>query len=111
MNPLKCLIIEDEPLAAEGLESFIKQVPFLELVGICGDAMTALDILKNKKIDAIFLDIHLPKLKGLDFLKTLNNPPQVILTTAYHQYALEGYEFNVVDYLLKYQSFQQKKKT
>lgn len=106
MNPLKCLIIEDEPLAAEGLESFIKQVPFLELVGICGDAMTALDSLKNKKIDALFLDIHLPKLKGLDFLKILNNPPQVILTTAYHQYALEGYEFNVVDYLLKPYGFQ-----
>ncbi|MEZ4953627.1 MAG: LytTR family DNA-binding domain-containing protein [Saprospiraceae bacterium] len=106
MNPLKCLIIEDEPLAAEGLESFIKQVPFLELVGICGDAITALVILKNKKIDAIFLDIHLPKLKGLDFLKTLNTPPQVILTTAYHQYALEGYEFNVVDYLLKPYGFQ-----
>lgn len=106
MNPLKCLIIEDEPLAAEGLESFIQQVPFLETVDICGDALTALDISKNKKIDVIFLDIHLPKLKGLDFLKTLNNPPQVILTTAYHQYALEGYEFNVVDYLLKPYGFQ-----
>ena len=101
MQQLKCLIIEDEPLAAEGLESFIRQVPFLELVGICGDAMSALDILKNKNIDVIFLDIHLPKLKGLDFLKTLKKPPQVILTTAYHQYALDGYELNVVDYLLK----------
>ena len=101
MHQLKCLIIEDEPLAAEGLESFIGQIPFLELIGSCGDAMTALEFLINKNIDVIFLDIHLPKLKGLDFLKTLNNPPQVILTTAYHQYALEGYEFNVVDYLLK----------
>ena len=101
MQTLKCLIIEDEPLAAEGLESYVGQIPFLELVGIYGDAIAALDLLKNKKIDVIFLDIHLPKLKGLDFLKTLNNPPQIILTTAYHQYALEGYEFSVVDYLLK----------
>ena len=101
MPTLKCLIIEDEPLAAEGLESFIQLIPFLELVDICGNAMAALDVLKNKKIDVVFLDIHLPKLKGLDFLKTLKSPPQVILTTAYHQYALESYELNVVDYLLK----------
>lgn len=101
MKKLTCLIIEDEPLAAEGLASFIGQVPFLELTGNCGDAMMALDFLKNKNIDVIFLDIHLPKLKGLDFLKTLKQPPQIILTTAYHQYALEGYEYNVVDYLLK----------
>ncbi|HFA52082.1 MAG TPA: response regulator transcription factor [Bacteroidetes bacterium] len=101
MTKLKCLIVEDEPLAAEGLEAFIAQVPFLEMAGNCPDALSALDFIKNKKVDVIFLDIHLPKLKGLDFLKSLRTPPQVILTTAYHQYALEGYELSVVDYLLK----------
>ncbi len=101
MLKLRCLVIEDEPLAAEGLEEFIRQVPTLEFVGACGDALAALDFLKNSQVDVLFLDIHLPKLKGLDFLKTLQQLPQVILTTAYHQYALEGYELNVVDYLLK----------
>ncbi|MCB0562366.1 MAG: response regulator transcription factor [Lewinellaceae bacterium] len=101
MTQLKCLIVEDEPLAAEGLEAFIRQTPVLEFAGACVDALAALEFLKNNPVDVLFLDIHLPKLKGLDFLKTLKNPPQVILTTAYHQYALEGYELNVVDYLLK----------
>lgn len=101
MTKLRCLVIEDEPLAAEGLEEFIRQVPTLEFIGTCGDALSALEFLKNHAVDVLFLDIHLPKLKGLDFLKTLQHPPQVILTTAYHQYALEGYELNVVDYLLK----------
>lgn len=101
MTKLRCLVIEDEPLAAEGLEEYIRQVPTLEFVGACGDALSALEFLKNHAVDVLFLDIHLPKLKGLDFLKTLQHPPQVILTTAYHQYALEGYELNVVDYLLK----------
>ncbi|MBK9015461.1 MAG: response regulator transcription factor [Saprospiraceae bacterium] len=101
MTKLRCLVIEDEPLAAEGLEEFIRQVPTLEFVGACADALSALEFLKNHAVDVLFLDIHLPKLKGLDFLKTLQHPPQVILTTAYHQYALEGYELNVVDYLLK----------
>lgn len=101
MAKLRCLIVEDEPLAAEGLEEFIRNTPVLEFTGACGDALAALEFLKNKPVDVLFLDIHLPKLKGLDFLKTLKNPPQVILTTAYHQYAIEGYELNVVDYLLK----------
>jgi DNA-binding LytR/AlgR family response regulator len=101
VSKLKCLVVEDEPLAAEGLETFIRQTPVLEFKGACTDALAALDFLKNNELDVLFLDIHLPKLKGLDFLKTLQNPPQVILTTAYHQYALEGYELNVVDYLLK----------
>lgn len=101
MTKLTCLIIEDEPLAAEGLEEFIRQVPTLTHAGTCSDALSALDFLKNRPVDVLFLDIHLPKLRGLDFLRTLSRPPQVILTTAYHQYALEGYELNVVDYLLK----------
>ena len=101
MAKLKCLIVEDEPLAAEGLEEFIRQTPVLEFAGACSDGLAALEFLKNNPVDVLFLDIHLPKLKGLDFLNTLQSPPQVILTTAYHQYAIEGYELNVVDYLLK----------
>lgn len=98
---LKCLIVEDEPLAADIMQDYIAQVPFLTLAGRCPDALTALDFLRDNLIDVLFLDIHLPGLKGLDFLKTLKDPPAVILTTAYHQYAVESYELNVVDYLLK----------
>ena len=101
MQKIRCLIVEDEPLAAEVLEDYIKQVPFLELVATCGDAIFALDILQKEKTDLIFLDIHLPKLKGLDFIKTLKNPPLTIITSAYQDYALQGYELNVTDYLLK----------
>jgi DNA-binding LytR/AlgR family response regulator len=98
---LKCLIVEDEPLAADVVQDYIAQVPFLTVTARCPDALTALDVLRSTTIDIVFLDIHLPGLKGLDFLKTLKNPPSVILTTAYHQYAVESYELNVVDYLLK----------
>jgi len=101
MQQYNCLIVEDEPLAAEVLQDYIGQVPFLTLSGICGDAIYAMDKLKQEKIDVIFLDIHLPKLKGLDFIKTLRNPPHVIIVSAYHEYALQGYEYNVIDYLLK----------
>jgi DNA-binding LytR/AlgR family response regulator len=101
MQKIRCLIVEDEPLAAEVLADYIDQVPSLELKDICGDAIFAMEAMQREKIDLIFLDIHLPKLKGLDFIKTLNNPPQVIITSAYQDYALQGYELNVVDYLLK----------
>jgi len=101
MEKYNCIIVEDEPLAAEVLEDYIKQIPFLELKGICEDAIFALEFLQKQKIDVVFLDIHLPRLKGLDFIKTLKNPPQIIITTAYRDYALEGYELNVVDFLLK----------
>lgn len=98
---LNCLIVEDEPLAAGILEDYIRQAPFLRLAGKCGDAVYASEVLREHAVDVMFLDIHLPGLKGLDFLKTLPQPPQTILTTAYHEYALESYEFGVVDYLLK----------
>lgn len=101
MQKLSCIIIEDEPLAAEVLVDYIQQIPFLQLVGNFPDALYALEALKKTPIDVIFLDIHLPKLKGLDFIKTLQQVPQIILTTAYHQYAIESYELEVVDYLLK----------
>ena len=101
MQKYSCIIVEDEPLAAEVLEDYIKQVPFLQLRGTCSDAIYAMEMLQKEKIDLIFLDIHLPKLKGFDFIKALKNPPQVIITSAYQEYALQGYELNVVDYLLK----------
>ncbi|MBK5270795.1 MAG: response regulator transcription factor [Bacteroidia bacterium] len=101
MYKIKCIIIEDEPLAVKVLSDYISQVPFLELLGTFKDAILATDWLRNNSTDLIFLDIHLPKLKGMAFLKTLTHPPAVIITTAYHQYAVEGFDLNVTDYLLK----------
>lgn len=101
MSNIKCIVVEDEPLAVKVLADYIAQVPFLELQGSFKDAILATDYLRNNNIDLIFLDIHLPKLKGMAFLKTLIQPPAVIITTAYHQYAVEGFELNVTDYLLK----------
>ena len=101
MSKLKCIIVEDEPLAAKVLSDYISQVPFLELNGTFKDAILATDFLRENSVDLIFLDIHLPKLKGMAFFKTLIDPPAVIITTAYHQYAVEGFELNVTDYLLK----------
>jgi DNA-binding LytR/AlgR family response regulator len=101
MSKINCIIIEDEPLAAKVLSDYIMQVPFLELKGTFKDAILATDYLRENNTDLIFLDIHLPKLKGMAFLKTLINPPAVIVTTAYYQYAVEGFNQNVTDYLLK----------
>ena len=101
MSKIKCIIVEDEPLAVNILKDYISQVPFLELQGTFKDAILASDYLRQAATDLIFLDIHLPKLKGMSFLKILSNPPAVIITTAYHQYAVEGFNLNVTDYLLK----------
>src|SRR6185436_18374057 len=101
MSKIKCIIVEDEPLATKVLSDYISQTPFLELQGAFKDAILATDYLRNNNTDLIFLDIHLPKLKGMAFLKTLTHPPAVIITTAYHQYAVEGFNLNVTDYLLK----------
>jgi DNA-binding LytR/AlgR family response regulator len=101
MEKLNCIIVEDEPLAAEVLQDYIQQVPFLELVTVCTNVMTAMEALKKTKIDLIFLDIHLPKIKGIDFIKTLKDPPWVIITSAYQEYAINGYELDVLDYLVK----------
>lgn len=98
---LNCLIVEDEPLAATILEDYVRQIPYLRLTGRCADALQALEALREAPVDVLFLDINLPGLKGLDFLRSLQYPPQVILTTAYHEYALESYDLGVVDYLLK----------
>lgn len=96
-----CLVIEDEPLAADILRDYIGEVPDLHLVAVCRDVMTAMEYLRSHTIHVLFVDIHLPKINGIDFIRTIQNQYQVILTTAYHQYALEGYNLNVVDYLLK----------
>ena len=101
MSAIKCIIVEDEPLAVKVLADYIAQIPFLELQESFKDAIQATDYLRNHTTDLIFLDIHLPKLKGMAFLKTLTHPPAVIITTAYHQYAVEGFNLNVTDYLLK----------
>src|SRR5450432_4119216 len=101
MSKIKCIIIEDEPLAVKVLSDYISKVPFLELQKTFKDAILATDFLRNNQTQLIFLDIHLPKLKGMAFLKTLTHPPAVIVTTAYHQYAVEGFNLNVKDYLLK----------
>jgi len=101
MSNIKCIIVEDEPLAVKVLADYIQQVPYLQLEGSFKDAILATVFLQDNTTDLIFLDIHLPKLKGMAFLKTLANPPSVIITTAYHQYAVEGFNLNVTDYLLK----------
>lgn len=98
---LRCIIVEDEPLAAEILTEYIDQTPFLELTHVCHDAIRALDVVRMYPVDVIFLDINLPKLNGLDFLKNLLHQPKVIITSAHHQYAVQGFDMQVVDYLLK----------
>lgn len=104
---LNCLIIEDEPLSQDILKKFISNVDFLNLVEICQNASDALKVLsQNDKIDLIFLDINMPKISGLTFYKSLIDPPNVIFTTAYPQYAVDGFELNAVDYLLKPFSFE-----
>lgn len=101
MSEIRCIIIEDEPLAVKVLADYISMVPFLRLQGTFKDAILATDYLREHTIDLMFLDIHLPKLKGMAFLKMLSHPPAVIITTAYHNYAVEGFNLNVTDYLLK----------
>jgi len=101
MSKLKCIIVEDEPLARRVLEGYISRVSFLELDGSFEDAIDAMNHLRAHSVELMFLDIHLPELKGITFVRTLPDPPAVIITTAYHEYALEGYELDVVDYLLK----------
>lgn len=100
-TPFRCIIVEDEPLAAEILAEYIGQTPFLALTHVCNDAIRALDVVRMNPVDVMFLDINLPKLSGLDFLKTLLHQPRVIITSAYHEFAVQGFELQVVDYLLK----------
>lgn len=103
---MNCVIIEDQPPAQRILKKYIEDVGSLNLKGTFSDAVQAMEFLKKEPVDLLFLDIHLPKLSGIDFLKSMSTPPYVILTTAFSEYALESYEFNVIDYLLKPFSFQ-----
>ncbi|MDY8137051.1 response regulator transcription factor [Aquimarina sp. 2201CG5-10] len=98
---LKCMIIDDEPPAHQVLEKYISKLSSLSLAGNCYNAIEAIDFLHQESVDIIFLDINMPEMTGLDFLKTLHNQPSIILTTAYSEFALEGYEYGVQDYLLK----------
>lgn len=98
---IRAIIVDDEPLALDVLETYINQIPEIELVKKCENAFEANEILKTNSIDLMFLDIQMPQLSGIDFLKTIATPPCVILTTAYPDYAVEGFELNVTDYLLK----------
>jgi len=103
---MNCIIIEDQPPAQRILKKYIEDIGSLQLKATFNDAVQAMEFIKTESVDLIFLDIHLPKMSGLDFLKTIPHLPPVILTTAYSDYALESYEFDVVDYLLKPFSFQ-----
>ena len=105
-QPLRCLIVDDEPIAIKGVVNFINQLDFLEVTDTCTSAMKATEVLKTKDIDLMFLDINMPMLSGLDFLKSLDKSPLTILTTAYSEHALEGFKLNVVDYLMKPLEFQ-----
>lgn len=103
---MQCLVVDDEPLAIKVMKQFIDQFDDLHIVATCQNAMEAFKILGKQPIDLIFLDINMPTIDGLDFLKSLQNPPMIIITTAYREYAVEGFELNVLDYLVKPISFQ-----
>ena len=101
----RCLIVDDEPIAAEVLKNHVSKLDNLEISKVCYNAIQSFEYLQKNDVDLIFLDIQMPKITGLDFLKTIQNPPKIILVTAYREYALEGFELDVVDYLLKPVSF------
>lgn len=100
-SPIRCLVIDDEPPAREIIKQYITDTPMLQMCGECSNAIQAIGFLQQHEIDLIFLDIRMPQLSGTDFLKTLSHPPKVIFTTAHPEYALDGYELDVMDYLLK----------
>lgn len=108
---LKCLIVDDEPLSLDVLEKYINDVPELHLVARCLDAFEALSTLKEKEVDLLFLDINMPKLSGLNLVRTMDDLPEVVFTTAYPEYAVEGFDLDVLDYLVKPISFERFLKT
>ncbi len=103
---ISCLIIDDEPSSQNVLKSFVNKIDYLDLKHVCNNALEALEYLKNNSVDLLFLDINMPQLSGISFYKSLQNPPKVIFTTAYSEYALEGFEVDATDYLLKPFSFE-----
>ncbi|KQC01061.1 LytTR family DNA-binding domain-containing protein [Pedobacter sp. Hv1] len=98
---VRCLLLDDEPLAIQLVKSHLDQLELFEVVATCSNAIKALEVLRSTTIDLLFLDIKMPQLTGIDFLKTLKNPPAVIITTAYREFALDGYDLDIIDYLLK----------
>ena len=103
---ISCIITDDEPIARKGLQGYVEKIPFLHLIDVCEDAIQLNNRLQENKPDLLFLDIEMPYLNGIDFLKSQSDPPKVILTTAYENFALQGYELDVLDYLLKPISFE-----
>ncbi|MEI7486251.1 MAG: LytTR family DNA-binding domain-containing protein [Chryseobacterium sp.] len=106
MNKIKCIVVDDEPLAISLLGSYVQKIPFFELVFSSENPIEALDFIQNNEADLVFLDIQMPELMGINFMKIVGDKLKYILTTAYSEYALEGYEHNIVDYLLKPVSFE-----
>ena len=101
MNKISCVITDDEPFARKGLQGYVEKTGFLELKGICEDAFQLSNLLQEQPIDLLFLDIQMPHMTGIELVKALTKPPKVIFTTAFEQYALQGFELDVMDYLLK----------
>jgi DNA-binding LytR/AlgR family response regulator len=106
MIRIKCVITDDEPMARKGIKGYVEKVDFLELVGVCEDAVSLNSLLREQPVDLLFLDIEMPYINGLELLQSINNPPKVIFTTAYEQYAIKGFELEALDYLLKPISFE-----
>jgi two-component system, LytTR family, response regulator len=100
-STLNCVIVDDEPLAREGINTYVREIDFLRLAGTCENAIELMKVMDQQKVDLIFLDIQMPKMNGMDFLKIMKDPPIVIITSAYPSYALESFQLNVLDYLLK----------
>src|ERR1700744_23041 len=111
MNKITCIITDDEPFARKGLLGYIENLDFLELKGVCEDALQLSNMLQQNPVDLLFLDIQMPHITGVEFIRALSNPPKVIFTTAYEQYALQGFELDVMDYLLKPISYERFLKT
>ncbi|MEC5143136.1 LytTR family DNA-binding domain-containing protein [Chitinophaga sp. 212800010-3] len=103
---IRCIITDDEPLAARGIQGYAEKIPFLEVAAVCEDAVELNSMLKQQPVDLLFLDIEMPYISGIEFLKSITNPPKVIFTTAYERYAIQGFELDVLDYLVKPISFE-----
>jgi two-component system LytT family response regulator len=101
MNNITCIITDDEPFARKGLKGYVEKIGFLDLKGVCEDALQLSDMLQKQPVDLLFLDIQMPHISGVDFIKALPRPPKVIFTTAFEQYAVQGFELDIMDYLLK----------
>ena len=101
MNNITCIITDDEPFARKGLQGYVEKIGFLDLKGICEDALQLSNLLQQQPVDLLFLDIQMPHITGIEFIRALSNPPKVIFTTAFEQYALQSFELDVIDYLLK----------